>query len=76
MLRIPIGQLTNHMKLNKKEGPSVYTSIPLRKGNKIVIGGRGREGPGWERERRRKRGGSRIKYGGRQERSPDGQVNE
>jgi hypothetical protein len=38
-------QLTNHMKLNKKEGPSVYTSIPLRKEKNIVIGGRGREGP-------------------------------
>jgi hypothetical protein len=33
------------MKLNKKEGPSVYTSIPLRKEKNIVIGGRGREGP-------------------------------
>ena len=37
------------MKLNKNEGQSVYASIPLRKGNKIITGGRGREGPGWEK---------------------------
>jgi hypothetical protein len=36
------------MKLNKKEGPSEYTLIPLRKGNKIIIDGRGREGPEWK----------------------------
>ena len=37
------------MKLNKKEGQIVDASIPLRRGNKIIMGGRGREGPGWER---------------------------
>jgi hypothetical protein len=44
------------MKPNKKGGPSVDASIPLRRGNKIIMGGRGREGPGWER------GGCRIRY--------------
>jgi hypothetical protein len=39
-LRIPMIQL----KLNKKEGPSVDASIPLRRENKIILGGRGREG--------------------------------
>ena len=48
-LRISMIQLTDHMKLNKKEGQSVDASIPLRRGNKIIMGGRGREGPGWER---------------------------
>ena len=42
-------QSTDPKKLNKKEGPSEDASIPLRRGNKIIMGGRGREGPGWER---------------------------
>jgi hypothetical protein len=37
------------MKLNKGEGPSEDTSIPLRRESKIIMGGRGMEGPGWER---------------------------
>ena len=53
------------MKLNKKEGPSVDASIPLRRGNKIITGGRGREGPGWEREGGRKKRGNRTRYGKR-----------
>jgi hypothetical protein len=32
------------MKLNKKEGPSVDTSIQIRRGNKIITRGRKREG--------------------------------
>ena len=32
-------QLTNHMKLNKKEGQSVDASIFLRRKNKIITGG-------------------------------------
>ena len=39
------------MKLNKKEDPSVDASIPLRRGNKIIIGARRGERPGWERRR-------------------------
>ena len=36
-------------KLNKTEGPSENSWITLRKGNEMVIGGRWREGSGWER---------------------------
>jgi hypothetical protein len=42
-LRIPLTQFTDHRKLNKKVDPSVETSIPLKRGNKIIFGGRGRE---------------------------------
>jgi len=41
---------TTHKKLNKNEGQSVDASIPLRRGNKIIMGGRGREGPGDRKE--------------------------
>lgn len=40
--RIPMIQLKDHMKFNKKKGPSEDTSIPLRKGNKLITGGRGK----------------------------------
>jgi hypothetical protein len=33
---------TDSKKLNKKEGPNEDASIPLRRGNKIITGGRGR----------------------------------
>jgi hypothetical protein len=39
-------QPTDHKTFNKKEDPSKDVSISLRRGNKIVMGGRGREGPG------------------------------
>jgi hypothetical protein len=42
-------QLTDHIKLNKEEHPSVDASIPLSRGNKIIMAGRGREEHGWER---------------------------
>jgi hypothetical protein len=45
--RIPMIQLTDPMKLNKKEGSSVDNSIPLRRRNKIIMGGRRRERTGW-----------------------------
>jgi hypothetical protein len=38
-LRIPKIQLTDHMKLKKKEDQSVDTSVLLRRGNKILTGG-------------------------------------
>jgi hypothetical protein len=41
-------QLKDHIKLNKKEGHSVNASIPLRTGNQINMGDRGREASGWE----------------------------
>jgi hypothetical protein len=68
-------QLTDHLKLNKKEGPSVDTSISLRRWNKIITGSKGRKGPGWEKGGRERE--SRIGDGaGRKERSPEGQENE
>ena len=65
-------QLTDHMKFKKKEDQSVNASILLRKGNKIITGGRGMKGSG------RKRGGwgrsgGRIRYRKRWERNTDGQ---
>ena len=39
-------QLTDHMKLKKKEDQSVDASVLLRRGNKIIMEGRRREGPG------------------------------
>jgi hypothetical protein len=61
--------------------------IPLRRGNKIILGGRGRErgreggrgtggreGYGWERRGRGEKG-NRIRYGRGQERSLEAQEN-
>jgi hypothetical protein len=54
-------QLTDHMKFNKQKGLSEDASIPLRRGNEIIMGCRGREGGKglyrreegeWEGERR------------------------
>ena len=39
-------QLTDHLKLKKKEGQSVSASVLLTKGNKVITGGRGCEGLG------------------------------
>jgi hypothetical protein len=48
--------LTDPEKLNKKEGPSEDASIILlRRGNKIIMGGKRRERPGWEWGERQKR---------------------
>ena len=51
------------MKLNKKEGPGVDTSMLLTRGNKITTGGKQWEESGWENGGRGERGGS-IGYGG------------
>ena len=69
--RIPMIHPTDHKKFNKKEGPNEDTSVPLRRGNKIIIRGRGREGPGWKRGRGREKLG-RIRYVGKQVGSPEG----
>lgn len=50
-------QLTDHIKLNKKEVNLVDASIPLRRRNKIIMEGRRREEPGWERKGGEKKGG-------------------
>ena len=39
-------QPTNSKKYKKKKGPSEDVSIPLKRGNKIIMGGRRREGLG------------------------------
>ena len=38
-IRIPKVQFTDHMKLKKKEEQSMDTSVLLRRGNKIPMGG-------------------------------------
>ena len=70
-------QLIDHMKLNKKEGQRMEVSMPLRWVKKIIIRGRGKEGPGWGWEGRWQRwgGGGRIRYGKREKRNPEGQEN-
>jgi hypothetical protein len=57
--RISMIQLTEHKKKknNKKEGPSVDNSNLLRIGNKIIMGGQGKEDPGWRWGRRGRKGG-------------------
>ena len=46
----------DHMKFKKKEDQSVDTSVLLRSGNKIIMGGRGEEGHEREREEDGERG--------------------
>jgi hypothetical protein len=65
--RIPRIQPRDLRKFNKQKGPSEDASIPLRRGNKIIMGGSKREGPGREKGGSGHRGnGSR--YGGRDRR--------
>ena len=65
-------QLTDHMRLKKKENQRVDASDLLRRGNKIVKGSREWEGLG-----RKRRGGGkkrgRIRYGKRWRRCTEGQ---
>jgi len=70
--KIPMIQFTDYMKLNKKKGSSVEAPIPLRKWKKRIMGGRGREEPGWERGENK----GRFRYERRQERIPESQENE
>lgn len=58
---------TDPKKLNKKKGPKEDASISLRKGNKIITGGREKEGPGWERGGRGGEGGKGQVEGDRRE---------
>jgi hypothetical protein len=55
-LRIPTIQLTDHMKLMKKENQNLDASVLLRRENKITLRGREREGLGRERGGEGKRG--------------------
>jgi hypothetical protein len=43
MCRIPTIKFTKHMKLKKKEDQSMDVSVLLRRENKIIMRGRGRE---------------------------------
>ena len=48
-------------------------SLPHRRGNKIITGGKGKERPGWEGGKGGKRKENRTRYEKRQERTPEGQ---
>jgi hypothetical protein len=75
MYRIPMVQPTDCKKFNKKKVAREDVSIPLTRRNKIIMGSEG----GRDLDRKRGRGGQKggkIRYGGRQERSPEGQENE
>jgi hypothetical protein len=56
-------QLTDPMKLKKKEGPCVDASKSLRRGNKIITGGRGIKGSGSEMRRIGQKVGARPGMG-------------
>jgi hypothetical protein len=49
-LQIPTIQLTDHMRLKKKEDQNVDASVLLRRRNKIIMEGRGRKELGRARE--------------------------
>jgi hypothetical protein len=59
------------MKLEKEENQNVNALILLRRENKIITGGRGRERAGWERGGGKN--GGRISNRERQEQSPKDQ---
>ena len=72
MFEIPLVHLTDHIKFNKKESQSMDASVLLRKGTKIIMRCRGREGPGWKRGGGKKIQGAESIIGEREERSPEG----
>ena len=57
---------TNPKKLSKKKGPSMDASITPRRENRIIMGGRCREEPRWERGVGGKWGQEQV-WGGRSE---------
>ena len=65
-LRIPIIQITEHIKLKKKEYQSVHAQFHLE--GKQNNYGRQREEPRWERVRKKVVG--KVRYMKRQEKSP------
>lgn len=70
--RIPRIQPSDHKKFDIHKGLSKDASISLRRKKKIIPGGRGRNGPGWEREGKRRTGSGMED----KKRSPEGQENE
>jgi hypothetical protein len=53
-----------HMNLKKKEDQNVDASVLLRKGNKIIMGGKGKEGLGRERGEEGEYWGAGLGVGG------------
>ena len=74
--RIPILHFTDPKKLNKKKGPSEEAWVSLRRGNKIVLRGRWRERPGWNRGWGEKWAVFRIRYEERPGKWPGSPENE
>jgi hypothetical protein len=56
-------RITRLNRVNKQKGSSMDTSIPLQGEKKAIMGGRGREAPGWKRGGRRQKG-NMIRYWG------------
>jgi hypothetical protein len=71
-MRINIYSPVDHIKLKKKEDQSVDVSTLLKRGNKIITGGRVKEDLGGRKEEEGE-GGNRIRYGKRPERSIEDQ---
>jgi hypothetical protein len=72
--RTPMIQLTDCIKFYKKEGPSEDATIPLRRGKKIIMVGRWREGSGGGRGNRAEKRvtGSHMGRGAETEEKPRG----
>jgi hypothetical protein len=70
-----LGQNLQTIRSTTSRNANVEPLIPLRRGKKIITGGRGREGPcgSGEQEGKRKRGTVSDRWGRRQERNPEGQ---
>lgn len=47
---------TEFKKANKQKGPTEDNSVPHRRGKETITGGRGREGPLWERSKGKGKG--------------------
>jgi hypothetical protein len=69
-------QFTEDMKFSKKEGQSEDVSIPHRRGNKTIMGCRGREEPGVRVEGEGKKGTGSCMVGDRREAQRARRMNE
>jgi hypothetical protein len=66
-------QFTNHTKLKKKENQSVDASVLLRRGSKINMRSRGREGRSLEEKSKGREKGRMTRCGRRHRRSTESQ---
>ena len=64
-------QPTDCKKFNKKKGTRVDASIPLRSGDRIIMGGRGSKGPGREAKEKKKEARSGMWETGDKHRWPE-----